>query len=298
MLNSKIQITIDENGQVQGQWPHTVEVQQKNEIEIIVKKNAQVQLEVTILTPVALHYTFEPFSQTKLVEIRHFTSGGNYHQQLTLLENSSLLGLLLNDSDHQGHLKIVQKGEVMADANVELSYGEVGDGHVDGDYAFQLLGQGAHAHLHLAAIARNQDVKHYQITLNHLAPNTYGVMENYGVTRHQSSLTFDGVGRINKGMHHSDSHQTSRIIVFEQGCKAKANPYLYIDDYDVKASHAASVGAMNEEHLYYLQSRGLTKKQAMHLITLGYLLPAIKVFKDDALMERFESTLLRKVGDN
>ena len=54
---------------------------------------------------------------------------------------------------------------------------------------------------------------------------------------------------------------------------------------------------MNEEHLYYLQSRGLTKKQAMHLITLGYLLPAISVIKDEALMTRFETMLLGKVGD-
>ena len=75
--------------------------------------------------------------------------------------------------------------------------------------------------------------KHYEVILNHHALHTYGLMENYGVTRDRSCLLFDGVGRIDQGMHQSESHQTSRIIVFEPQCTAKANPYLYIDDYDV-----------------------------------------------------------------
>ena len=58
----------------------------------------------------------------------------------------------------------------------------------------------------------------------------------------QVLIIIDGVGRIYKGMSGSDTHQTNKIIVFDEGCKAQANPYLYIDEYDVKASHGASVG--------------------------------------------------------
>ena len=54
---------------------------------------------------------------------------------------------------------------------------------------------------------------------------------------------------------------------------------------------------MNEEHLYYLESRGLTKKQAMHLITMGYLLPAFKMVNNDGLIKQIEDILLRKVGE-
>ena len=92
-------------------------------------------------------------------------------------------------------------------------------------------------------------------------------MDNYGVTKDHSELVFDGVGKIDKGMSQSSSHQTSKIIVFDPTCKAKANPYLYIDEYDVKASHAAGVGKMDEDHLFYLESRGLSKNAAMKLIT-------------------------------
>ena len=86
-------------------------------------------------------------------------------------------------------------------------------------------------------------------------------------------------------------------MVLDEGCIAKANPYLYIDDYDVKASHAAGVGRMDDDHLYYLQSRGLTKAQAMHLITYGYLLPAIAKMNDQEVATRFEAMLDKKVGN-
>ena len=195
------------------------------------------------------------------------------------------------------YVVIKEENNVQKDAHVEISYGEVADGDMDGTYTYQLNEEGADVHLHVAAISRNKDRKHFEVTLNHHAPHTYGLMENYGVTRHTSRLTFDGVGRIEKGMHDSNSHQTSRIMVFEPGCIARANPYLFIDDYDVKASHAASVGAMNEEHLYYLQSRGLTKKQAMHLITLGYLLPAINVLKEINIIHSHENKYI-KILDN
>lgn len=52
---------------------------------------------------------------------------------------------------------------------------------------------------------------------------------------------------------------------------------------------------MDEEHLYYLQSRGLTKRQAMQLITYGYLMPVVEVVDNKMIKERFELAL-SKVG--
>ena len=109
------------------------------------------------------------------------------------------------------------------------------------------------------------------------------------------AVTIDGIGTITKGQHGSASHQTNKIIVFDPECYASANPYLFIDDFDVKASHAAGVGKMDEEHLYYLESRGLSKTQSMQLITYGYLKPVVEIVENKMLRERFES-VLAKVG--
>ena len=120
--------------------------------------------------------------------------------------------------------------------------------------------------------------------------------EASGIVKSKASLIIDGVGRIYKGMSGSDTHQTNKIIVFDEGCKAQANPYLYIDEYDVKASHGASVGKIDEDHLYYLMSRGLSKQDAMHLVTYGYFLPVLEFISVESLKERFSDVLKEKVG--
>ena len=150
--------------------------------------------------------------------------------------------------------------------------------------------------MRLAALARGEEKKHLTLSLVHEAPFTTGIMDNYGVVKNQANLIIDGIGTIKKGNHQSNSHQTNKIIVFDKGCNAKANPYLYIDEYDVKASHGASVGKIDEEHLYYLQSRGLSKEDAMHLVTYGYFIPVLEFIDNDELKELFNETLREKVG--
>lgn len=297
MDNCQVHIHVKKDGQIIADIPEGITLDQHGPLKLTVKRKMCVNMEIILETAIDVHYIFETFSEVKFIEYRRIEQGGNMHCVMDVEAGAKIIGARLNEADHQEALNIQETNTIARNAHVEISYGEVADGNTDGKYTYELNEEGAEVHLHVAAISRNKDRKHFEVTLNHHAPHTYGIMENYGVTRHQSGLVFDGVGRIEKGMHESNSHQTSRIMVFEPNCIARANPYLFIDDYDVKASHAASVGAMNEDHLYYLQSRGLTKRQSMHLITLGYLLPAINVLKDEALEQHFEEMLLGKVGD-
>lgn len=176
-----------------------------------------------------------------------------------------------------------------------VGYAELSDGSYEGTYHYYLDGEGADAKIRMAILSKQQEKKHYEVLIQHNCPYTYGQMDNYGVVKDEGKLVIDGIGTITKGQHGSSSHQTNKIMVFDSLCIASANPYLYIDEYDVKASHAAGVGKMDEDHLYYLQSRGLTKTQAMHLITYGYLKPVIDVIDNEMLKTNFES-VLSKVG--
>ena len=84
-------------------------------------------------------------------------------------------------------------------------------------------------------------------------------------------------------------------MVFDKNCNAKACPILKIDENDVEASHAATVGKVSEEHLFYLCSRGITKDDAKRLITLGYLNPIIKYFGEDEIASSIENVIQRRV---
>ena len=117
-------------------------------------------------------------------------------------------------------------------------------------------------------------------------------MQNYGVVLNQSTLIFTGDSTIYEDVKDAETHQTARIIVFDEGSKAQADPILNIYHNDVvAASHAATVGRVNAEHLYYLNSRGLTELEAKQIITKGYLMPILGLIDDDGLKEKFTNLL-------
>jgi Fe-S cluster assembly scaffold protein SufB len=156
---------------------------------------------------------------------------------------------------------------------------------------FDMLGRDSQLEWRTAALASHQDRKFYSVNFTHKNFNTYANMTNYGVTEGNSSLQFTGTGHILNGAKFSKTHQAAKIMVFDEKCFGRADPVLKIDENEVEASHAATVGRVNEEHLYYLQSRGLSKKEAKRIITLGYLQPIIAYFTDESIQAQLSSQI-------
>lgn len=153
------------------------------------------------------------------------------------------------------------------------------------DIQINLNGEEAACAWHLASLATKQDKKEFDVSVYHNRKNTYCKLDNYGVCLNESMLTFSGVCKIEKGSSGSKAHQNAKIMVFDQACKGIAKPILKIDENDIEASHAAVVGRINEDHLFYLTSRGLSEAEAKELITLGYLKPILNGFDDEEMKE-------------
>ena len=232
----------------------------------------------------------------ELVETYDFKVDAKFIKNIEILENSNILRYVDNQSNIEVKTNIVENVQIKRDSSVKCAYVELSNNSIDTNINYALIEENANATVRLAALARGEEKKHLTLSLVHEAPFTTGIMDNYGVVKNQANVIIDGIGTIKKGNHQSNSHQTNKIIVFDKGCNAKANPYLYIDEYDVKASHGASVGKIDEEHLYYLQSRGLSKEDAMHLVTYGYFIPVLEFIDNDELKELFNETLREKVG--
>ena len=115
-------------------------------------------------------------------------------------------------------------------------------------------------------------------------------MDNYGVSKDESSITFSGVNHIKEKCIKSITRQNAKIIVFDEKAKGNASPILKIDENDVIASHGAVVGQISDEHLFYLMSRGLTKEEARELIIKGYLSPVSSYFSNE-VKSRIETAI-------
>ena len=102
----------------------------------------------------------------------------------------------------------------------------------------------------------------------------------------EAKLNFSGIVHIKNGAHQSVAHQNAKIIIFDDDTDAIAKPILKIDDNDIEASHASSVGKISDDELFYLTSRGISMEKARELITFGYLKPIISGFDDEAIAKQ------------
>lgn len=153
----------------------------------------------------------------------------------------------------------------------------------------------AQAYWHLASLAAGTDNKEFEVSINHNSKLTFAKSDNYGVCKNDGRLVFSGTSRINNGCKKSKTSQNAKIMVFDRLSNAAAKPILKIDENDIEANHAAVVGKISDEHLFYLTSRGLSEEVAKELITFGYLKPILNGFIDDEIKEEINSLIERRM---
>lgn len=158
-----------------------------------------------------------------------------------------------------------------------------------------LDGDGSTASVKTVAISNGQQHQEVHTRIDNHGLHTDGKILQNGVALDQSVLNFHAVGKIFHGSHQSKSNQESRLLTLSKESRGETDPVLLIEDNDVDAGHAASIGKVDADQLYYLQSRGLTLKQAQILLTKGFLLPVINKFPDRALRQRTQQELLDRL---
>lgn len=259
------------------------------------KEREEVQLIYLITKSTSLSYVIEPSTEVDIIETHYIENNATFNKTITIQNNAIVHFFKENLSSNKEKVFLEEDVSLYRDAFCQVGYAELSDGSYNARFCYDLEEENACVQVRMAALSKLKEDKTFEIVFNHNAKHTQGQMDNYGVVKEQGSLQIDSIGRISKGQKQAETHQTNKIMVFDPLCKASANPYLYIDEYDVKASHAAGVGKMDEDHLYYLQSRGLTKSQAMQLITYGYLKPVVDVIENEMIKKRFLKAL-DKVG--
>jgi Fe-S cluster assembly scaffold protein SufB len=187
---------------------------------------------------------------------------------------------------------------VMDNAKYDFSYIDLSTSSFDYTSVIKLEGNGATGNYHGAAISAKKDIKNIEASIENNSTNTSAMISNYGVAVNESRLSFQGIGRIKNGAKGSKAYQKSNVIVFDKASYAKSNPFLDIKESDVEAGHAAAVGTIDEEILFYLCSRGLTRADAKKTIVLGYIKPVLTAIDDERVKEKIITTLERKVFMN
>lgn len=212
------------------------------------------------------------------------------HTQLHIGAGSELAVLFWNRISGQLDFTLDVSGE--RDAHAKIGIGDLSNANAHYRLCGTLSEPGFTTEWTTVCIA-NQ--KHWQMELCHQHAHTNGFMKNFAVVMENGDYQMEASGRIVKGAHDSQSHQASRVLTMTSKQRSEVLPILYIDEDDVKASHATTLGQPDENQLYYLQSRGLSRSAALGLLTLGYLMPIVDVVEETQWQAQLQKEIEEKV---
>lgn len=211
----------------------------------------------------------------------------DYNVEVILHPNSKLTYLLIADSDCEDltidHYFIVNK-----DASLKLLGGYLNN-KVNAKLHSRLVGEGASAFVRAVIISSTDNVQNIDVDIIHEEKHTNGLMHNIAIAGSNGKVKLNGVEKILQGSSKSDSYQNLKGIITSDDAEIEINPILLIDEYDITAGHAATVGKLEELSIYYLMSRGLSRKEAEKLMINGLLRPLIDEIDDEEIKERFVS---------
>ena len=166
---------------------------------------------------------------------------------------------------------ISRRGKLDDDSMIDWAIGVMNEGNVIADFDSDLFGRGSHADMKVVALSRGRQIQGIDSRVTNYGCNSIGNILQHGVILEKGTLTFNGIGHIIKGAKGADAQQESRVLMLSDKARSDANPILLIDENDVTAGHAASIGQVDPEDMYYLMSRGLDQATAERLVVRGFL---------------------------
>ena len=228
---------------------------------------------LTITKDTTLDVVVKDGVKTKLIEVLNVSGVNNnivnIDYNLTLEENSSLDLVTIYCGDNAN---IIVCTKVLDNAylnSMKLSSFS-GNINVSGN---TYLKYRAHNEDYNVFINSNRNKQEFSYNVHHEEKESESNMKNYAICKNDSILNVNTNGLVLRGAKESVLNQKSKGILLSKESAISANPLLQIDEFDCLASHGAGIGAIDEEDLFYLMSRGLTRSESEKLIIKGFINP-------------------------
>jgi Fe-S cluster assembly protein SufD len=188
-----------------------------------------------------------------------------------------------------------RRGVAARDSRIEWALGLMNEGNTISENTTNLVGDGSAVDTKTVTVGRGDQTQNFTTKVIHFGKHTTGNILNHGVVKENASTVFNGIGKIEHGASKSDAEQTSRVLMLSEKARGDANPILLIDEDDVMAGHAASVGRVDPVQLYYLMSRGISKTEAERLVIHGFLAPVVTQLPIEGVKKQLTEVIERKV---
>lgn len=207
------------------------------------------------------------------------------------LQENSILNLLTFNEFANTNCSI--KAYIKANATLNIYNVILSNQEVNLNQEVILEEQGSNCHIVNVIINREKGIVNSKIDVYHPVKHTTSLIENYAIAEEESKINLDNNATIKQKASSSDARQMSKGLTIGKNASIKAQPNLFIDEYDVTASHSASIGSLNQEDLFYLMSRGLPEAEASRIMTLSYIQPLLDYITDEEIKNNIFNAILK-----
>ncbi|MDQ2816724.1 MAG: Fe-S cluster assembly protein SufD [Candidatus Eremiobacteraeota bacterium] len=189
-----------------------------------------------------------------------------------------------------------QRARVARDAKLTtLNFG-IGGRMARADIEVELLDRGAQSDMLGLVYAQGTQQFDYHTVQGHRAPDTRSDLLFKSALDGKAHAVYTGVIIIEKCAQRSDAYQANRNLILSDGARADTEPMLEIEANDVRCTHGATVGPIDEEQLFYLQSRGLALADAARLVVEGFFSEVLHKAGDDRLTGSLQDKVAPHLG--
>ena len=165
------------------------------------------------------------------------------------------------------------------------------------DLEFNLQGPRSKCNLQSAFFSNSNDHQEIKTSINHLAPNCKSYQKVKTVLNSEGKGVYQGKILVKENAQKTDAYQLSKAMLLSDKSEFNSKPELEIYADDVKCSHGSSSGSIDEDSIYYLMSRGLSRKEAIKLLVNGFLNEVIEMIKNNSIREFVQKKIERQIHE-
>ena len=225
---------------------------------------------------------------------------------VAFFQNESVF-ISLENNAQLNHIRIQSNSEftqnianlnVNQQTNSQYDFFQLVDGSKLGrsNICVQLNGENAQCNINSLALSKNNQHIDNNIIVNHNSPQTHSTQFVKSILFDTSSGVFNGRTVVHQNAQKITAHQTNKNLLLSKKAKMNSNPQLEIYADDVKCSHGSTTGQIDEDALFYLQSRGINKQDAMELLVTGFANDVLDKIPHPKIKQFIQADFTNKLG--
>ncbi len=188
-----------------------------------------------------------------------------------------------------------ERARIERDGNVDWIFGAIGTKMTKNFSDLDLVGQGANGRMSGFYFADEQQHLDHDTQQNHIAAHTTSDLLFKGALKGESRSVWQGMIYVAPDAQQTDGYQANRNLVLSENARADSIPGLEIMADDVRCTHGATVGKIDPELVFYLQSRGISTEEAERLVVEGFFDPIMERIPFDGVRARFSDAIQEKM---